>query len=477
MPHARISLFGRFRASDEAGIEIPVHARKAQQMLALLALHAPEPVHRERLTGLLWGDLPEARARHNLRQLLSSLRKDLPAVRADGGAVTLDGAACSVDLVEFRALASRGDPDSLRRMVALYRGPLLEGAHTDEDWLAVERRRLADAAASAMARLAAACAQNGRQQEALAVLQRWLELEPCAEEAYRLLMRTLDALGDRAAALQQYQRCSDALQRELGVGPGAETAALYRSLRDAAGLPAEATQSAAGFPAVAVFPMMNLTRDIELGALCAALGEDLGGHLARLPGFEVLAERAVAAAVQEAGSDIRRVARALRARYVVTGSLRRLDDGMLRVAIQLLEGENAQYLWTQLIDLPPRPKQPQLDELLEGISAALEQQLTVAASKGAQMPSDAWGVLRRASSVLFSRGWSQGAVIEAIELYRAAVAIDPGFALARAQKALIIALSKRWGLIDGQALHEEARADAERALAMEPNNSEVLGYA
>lgn len=475
MPHACIILFGRFRAADEAGNEIPIAARKAQLLVAVLALQAPDAVHRDRLAGMLWGGLPDERARHNLRQLLSTLRKELAAVRVVGDAVALDPAACSVDLLEFRRLAAQGDITSLRRLVDLYRGPLLDGA--EADWLTIERKRLADLAAGAMARICAACAGAGQHDEALRMLQRWLELEPCAEEAHRLAMRSLHALGDRAAALQQYQRCADALRRELAVDPSVETTILYRELRDAGMRSVEAPQAAVGFPSVAVFPVMNLTRDAELGALCAALGEDLGGQLARLQGFEVLADRMVAAAAQDVGLDIRRVARALRARYVVTGSLRRLDDGMLRVAIQLLDGESAQYVWTQLTDLPPRPKQAQLDEFLEGIAARLEQQLTMAASKGTQPPKDAWDALRRASSVLFSRGWSQEAVLEAIGLYRTAVDMAPAFALARAHKALIIALSKRWGLIDGDALHEEARADAEGALAMEPNNSEVLGYA
>jgi DNA-binding SARP family transcriptional activator len=479
MGHARICLLGRFRLIDAAGGDVPLAARKAQQLLAILALSAPQPVRRDRLIGLLWSDMPEERARHSLRQLLSSLRKEMAAVRADGDELSLDLEACDVDVLELRRLATGQSREALTRAVDLYRGPLLEGADSTE-WLATERRRLDELAAAAMARLARAHAEAEDLPAAAQVLRRWLEVDPCAEEAYRQLMRTLDAAGDRAGALQLYQRCVDVLQRELGAAPSEATTAIYRGLRDASAQP-ESPRESGGLPALAVLPVVNLTRDAGLGALCAALGEDLGAHLARLPGFEVLAERAVAVAAQEAGVDIRRLARALRARYLVTGSLRRLDDGGIRIALQLLEAESAQYLWTELTDLAERPAQAALDEFVARISGKLEQRLTLAASRstgaGPDAPRDAWDALRKGSSALFTRGWSPEAVHDAIRLYREAIALDPEFALARAQKALITSLSARWGILDNADLVAEAHADADTALAMAPNQSEVLGAA
>jgi adenylate cyclase len=479
MRHAHIQLLGSFRLIDAAGKDVSLAARKAPQLLAILALSAPQPVRRDRLIGLLWGDMPEERARHSLRQLLSSLRKEIDVVHADGDGLGLDLEACDVDVLELRRLATSESREALTRAVDLYRGPLLEGADSTE-WLTAERRRVDELTAGAMARLAGAHAEAEDLAAASQVLRRWLELDPCAEEAYRQLMRTLDAAGDRAGALQVYQRCIDALRRELGATPSEATTALYRALRDASAR-VEAAVDSEGLPALAVLPVVNLTRDAHLGALCAALGEDLSAHLARLPGFEVLAERAVAAAAQEAGTDIRRMARALRARYLVTGSLRRLDEGGIRIAIQLLEGESAQYLWTELNDLPERPAQAALDEFVARISGKLEQRVTLAASRSTgarrEAPRDAWDALRKASSALFTRGWSPEAVHEAIRLYREALALDPQLALARAQKALITALSIRWGILDSVELVAEAHADAETALAMAPNQSEVLGAA
>src|SRR5262245_32052230 len=127
MAGIHIRLLGRFGISDAAGAALAIKARKAPPLLALLAAHAPQPVRRDRLTGLLWMELPEERARHNLRQLLSDLRKQLPLL-AGAEEVALDLQACTVDTVELRRLAGRDDGESLAQAIGLYQGELLDGA-------------------------------------------------------------------------------------------------------------------------------------------------------------------------------------------------------------------------------------------------------------------------------------------------------------------------------------------------------------
>ena len=63
-------------------------------------------------------------------------------------------------------------------------------------------------------------------------------------------------------------------------------------------------------------------------------------------------------------------------------------------------------------------------------------------------------------------------------MLRQAVTLDPDFALARAQLALFLSLGARLGLIaDPSASVTEARAEAERAVTIDQDASEVLGYA
>ncbi len=214
---------------------------------------------------------------------------------------------------------------------------------------------------------------------------------------------------------------------------------------------------------ISILPFTNHARTPELDTLAKCIAEDLASQLARTPGFQVVAQPAAAAP---------------RARYVISGSVRQQESGSVRVGIQIIEGESAQYVWTMQQDLAARCATRDVDDFVAGTTAKIEQQLTlVEAREGHNDEHDAWSKVRQANSALFSAGWSEEAVASAVHLFREAIALDPKFALAHAQKALIMALASQWGLLRGDDLREEARADAERALELEPTKSAVLGCA
>lgn len=215
---------------------------------------------------------------------------------------------------------------------------------------------------------------------------------------------------------------------------------------------------------ISVLPFMDHARTPELDTLAKCMAEDLASQLARTPGFQVVAQPAVAAA---------------RARYVISGSLRQPEPGCVRVAIQIIESESAKYVWTTQQDLAAPCATREVDDFVARTTAKIEQQLTLVEAREShkQSGNDAWAKVRQANSALFSAGWSEEAVASAVHLFREAIALDPKLALARAQKALIMALASQWGLLHGDELREEARADAEKALELEPTKSEVLGCA
>ena len=66
---------------------------------------------------------------------------------------------------------------------------------------------------------------------AIDVGQRLLRHDPLRESAHRSMMRLYHRLGDRTAALRQYEACRDALAQQLGVKPAEETRALARTIR------------------------------------------------------------------------------------------------------------------------------------------------------------------------------------------------------------------------------------------------------
>ncbi len=71
----KISLLGGFRVSRNDGEPVAFSSRKAQALIAYLAVEAARPQSRETLASLLWGKTGEQRARHNLRQSLAKIRQ------------------------------------------------------------------------------------------------------------------------------------------------------------------------------------------------------------------------------------------------------------------------------------------------------------------------------------------------------------------------------------------------------------------
>ena len=75
-----------------------------------------------------------------------------------------------------------------------------------------------------------ALAGRGACEQAIAVTEHLLRLEPSLEPAHRALMGYYCAAGWRDRAVQQYRRCAKALQQDLGIDPGPETTRLYHRI-------------------------------------------------------------------------------------------------------------------------------------------------------------------------------------------------------------------------------------------------------
>src|SRR5512136_2378822 len=106
-----ISLLGNFCVFDGDTLLTTISTPRLQSLLTYLILHRYAPQARHHLAFLLWPDLPETRARANLRRQLHQLQHTLPDVDqfliADSQTLQWrpDG-AFSLDVAEFEQAAS-----------------------------------------------------------------------------------------------------------------------------------------------------------------------------------------------------------------------------------------------------------------------------------------------------------------------------------------------------------------------------------
>ncbi len=240
-----------------SGTSLSISRRQVRALLYRLAADR-HPLPREQLCYLFWPDAPESNARRKLTGLLSHLRHNLPSPEilvASNDRVWLDPSRTWSDAVNFARLRTAERPlpsvvsmrthalsqaeqvAALQQAVDLYRGPFLAGFSLPEcpefeAWALQQCQAWERAYLEALATLIEARVVREESEAAIATAQRYLATDGLAEEVHRRLIELYAAVGDRGAAVRQYERCVAVLEQELGVGPLPETQAAYRSALD-----------------------------------------------------------------------------------------------------------------------------------------------------------------------------------------------------------------------------------------------------
>ena len=239
--------------------------------LALLVYLARSPRHsrnRDHLIGLLWGDRSEVSARHSLSEALRVIRRcaGQSSVEVSVGQVGLAAGAVELDVDRLVELAATGDWVAASELVA---GEFLEGfavpdASEFEDWLAAERDAWRRRGVEVLLRCSDALVRTGQAQEASEVAARALGLDSTSEPALRATLRAQALTGDRAGALELFDRFRLRLA-EMGVEPAEETGKLVERVRRERGFRPEAPAELVDELAVARPPLGG--RAEELGRL------------------------------------------------------------------------------------------------------------------------------------------------------------------------------------------------------------------
>ncbi|MGW6930875.1 BTAD domain-containing putative transcriptional regulator [Lentzea sp. NPDC054927] len=204
---------------------VPSHAwrsRRAADVVKLLAIETGHRLHREQVMELLWPGLPTEAAGANLRKAVHYARRALGgpgSIGVESHVLVLwpDG-RLDCDLARFDRAADAalesGNARACAAAAAAYGGDLLPDDRYE--WWAEERRSRA----------------RTRYIELLRTACDWtrlLELDETDEEAHRAIMRRHLAAGRRREALRQFEQLRAALRERIGVGPDAETVALYET--------------------------------------------------------------------------------------------------------------------------------------------------------------------------------------------------------------------------------------------------------
>ena len=355
-PSSRLSLrlLGGFALERDAR-PCELAYEKGRALLAYLAAESARTHSRTFLAALFWPHLERKAALTNLRQILHDLRRSFdapgsaaPPLRVGHGSVRLDAAGLEIDAAQLRApvpaclelpSAERceGCLAQMETVAGLYRGEFMAGFALPEcpdfeAWLQVQREALHLRSLARLARLAECHERLGAVSRALTFALRFCELEPWSEDGLRRAMRLHALCGQRAAALELFDRAGRTLRRELDLAPAAETLALAEQIRSGDLLPPAPRLAPAAVPVPLTFAerrqvtVLHCKLDCpgvddpdEALALLAApqarCGEILraqGGHLEQVRGASLLAYFGYPQAREDAARRALRAALALK---------------------------------------------------------------------------------------------------------------------------------------------------------------------
>ncbi len=194
---------------------------------------------REKIFEQLWSNNTPAQPKRAFNSELWRLRKTLASAGLDGQKLVVSDAETvafktdlnvDIDLYLFDQAAAKAINGSdnaqttTREIERLYQGELLAGIY--DDWCLTFRETYRGYFLEAMENLLTAQINNRCWRDAIRIGRRIVKEDPLLEHVHREIMRSYAHLGERAAAIRQYEDLCARLDKELGVAPSSESAAL-----------------------------------------------------------------------------------------------------------------------------------------------------------------------------------------------------------------------------------------------------------
>ncbi|HEY3841594.1 MAG TPA: hypothetical protein VGL72_33720 [Bryobacteraceae bacterium] len=224
---------------------------------------------------------------------------------------------------------------------------------------------------------------------------------------------------------------------------------------------------------IAVLPFLDHSPNLDQEYFCDGLAEELINALTKLPGLRVAAWTP-ALRLRGATHEIGKIARVLKVRTVLTGSVRKAGD-RLRVTVQLVDASNESYIWSESYDRELRDIFSIQDEISRAIAGKFKIQL-VGDQRENLIP-------RYTSNIeaynFYLQGryyWNQrseAGLKRGIEYFDLAIAQDPQYAAAYSGMADSYSLLGNYGVLPARSIKAKAMSAAVQAVEIDPTLAEA----
>lgn len=235
---------------------------------------------------------------------------------------------------------------------------------------------------------------------------------------------------------------------------------------------------------IAVLPFDNYGGGTDQAYFSDGLAAELRGRLARNPLLKVMGQ-ASSNEFRDDKEDARAISRRLGVAWLLDGNVR-VSDGTVRIAMELIDGQTGFAQWSDSFDRPLANIFQVQQEIAEAVDTTLAAEMgsgdeTRQARAGATTDVAAFDAYLRGRD-LFDSQRDEASDRGALAYFEQAVAIDPGYAAARAALSRTLAvIANQYGQAEErQRLYVRAVAEAREAIRLAPELADghsALGYA
>ena len=229
---------------------------------------------------------------------------------------------------------------------------------------------------------------------------------------------------------------------------------------------------------IAVLPFQNLSSDPALAYFAGGLEDELLTQLCRVASLKVISRTSVMG-YRGSSKPLKTIASELGVGSVVEGSVQ-AEGRRLRVTVQLIDAATDDHLWAEHYDRTLDDAFAIQSEVAQKIVAAVGSALTDAERARLTAPptanAEAYRLYLQGVEYLNRPGIQRSDLESAVQLFGRAIQLDPGFALAHAERSLAEGSIYwlRYDTPDGLPTHaRRQREEAEAALKLAPDLPEA----
>lgn len=227
-------------------------------------------------------------------------------------------------------------------------------------------------------------------------------------------------------------------------------------------------------PSIAVLPFTDLSPAKDQEYFSEGLAEELIAELAKVPGLKVAA-RSSAFQFKDRNEDVRSIGKKLGVANVLDGSVQR-QGNHLRIRVELMEAGQGLELWSETYDRNEGEIFSVQDEIARAVTSRLQAKLIGSATgrDAARAANQEAYEAYLKGQYFFGRGDNETDLEKAFAHADKAVHLDPNYAPAWALRSAVWNLMADFNVTNMSHGYEQARADAERAIVLNPSLAE--GY-